>query len=115
MDNSCVNCLGWNPQIEDYYNIEQCRKCINYPEDCPKCGSSHFDGFCAWCKYKRENFFRKIYDAINKFLTELCREVAGDRLVPGIKGIKGIKGLKGLTLEKYRRGLSVEQKNRKEN
>jgi len=56
---------------------------------------------------------KNLYKKIDKFLTDLSSLIIGSR-VKGIPGIKGVKGLKGLTIEEARRGLSVEQKNKKE-
>jgi hypothetical protein len=30
-DNPRINCLGYNQEQNDYYNLEQCKKCVNHP------------------------------------------------------------------------------------
>jgi hypothetical protein len=46
--------------------------------------------------------FKKFLKIIDKFLTELCREVAGERItgITGINngGITGIKGIQGCSI-----------------
>ena len=35
---------------------------------------------------------KNMYEAINKFLTELCYELIDKGLITGVKGIQGIRG-----------------------